>query len=224
MTDARLTDLRAEIARTLAPVTPLRTPGRRARVFVLLGAGALAVVPVVWGLRHDAAVLGVSHLWLLSALQLGAATLLFRHALAESIPGRSSSGRNIALLLALAAALVVGITALTFAASPTYVPFLRDARYLHTCSTRSVLLGTPALALAGWLLRRGLTMRPIVAGALAGPGAGLLADASWRLYCEVSDPLHVLTAHAAGIVTLSLLGALAGFLVQIGRSVRGHRR
>jgi hypothetical protein len=107
----------------------------------------------------------------------------------------------------------VTITALTFAASPTRVPFLRDARYLHTCSTRTILLGLPALALAGWLLRRGLTMRPTVAGALAGLGAG-------RVYCEVSDPLHVLTAHASGIVTLSLIGALAGFLVQIARAVR----
>jgi hypothetical protein len=199
-------------------VTPLATPGRRACIFTLLGVCGLALVPVVWGLRHDAPTLGVSRLWLLSALQLVFATLLFRYALAESIPGRSSSGRNLALLLALAATVVLGITALTFAASPTHVPFLRDARYLHTCSTRTVLLGAPALALAGWLLRRGLTMRPAVAGALAGLGAGLLADASWRLYCEVSDPLHVLTAHALGIVTLSLLGAMAGIVVHLARA------
>jgi hypothetical protein len=175
-------------------VTSLATPARRACVFLLLGACGLAVVPIAYGLRRDAAVSGVSHLWLFSALQLTAATALFRHSLSESIPGRTSSGSG--------------------------VPFLRDARYLHTCSTRTILLGLPALALAGWLLRRGLTMRPTVAGALAGLGAGLLADASWRVYCEVSDPLHVLTAHASGIVTLSLIGALAGFLVQIARAVR----
>jgi hypothetical protein len=225
MTDTRLSDLRApnlraEVARTLTPVTPLATPARRARVFLLLGACGLAVVPIAYGLRRDAALLGVSHLWLFSALQLTAATALFRHSLSESIPGRTSSARGVVLALTLAAALVVTITALTFAASPTRVPFLRDARYLHTCSTRTILLGLPALALAGWLLRRGLTMRPTVAGALAGLGAGLLADASWRVYCEVSDPLHVLTAHASGIVTLSLIGALAGFLVQIARAVR----
>jgi hypothetical protein len=222
MTDRQLTDLRApnlrdEVARTLTPVTPLAAPGRRARVFLLIGAGGLALVPMAYGVRRDAGVLGLSHLWLLSAVQIAAAAALFRQALAESIPGRTSSGRLIALALALAAALVVGVTALTFDASPTYVPFLRDARYLHTCSTRTVLLGVPALALAGWLMRRGLTMRPTVAGGLAGLGAGLLADASWRVYCEVSDPLHVLTAHAAGIVTLSLIGALAGFVVQIAR-------
>jgi hypothetical protein len=81
-----------------------------------------------------------------------------------------------------------------------------------------VLLGLPALALAGWLIRRGLTCRPVVAGAFAGLGAGLLADASWRLYCEVSDPQHVLTAHAAGIIVLASLGALAGFVVQLSRA------
>jgi hypothetical protein len=220
MTDRPLTDLRAEVARTLTPVTPLAAPGRRARVFLLLGAGGLALVPMAYGVRRDAASLGLSHLWLLSALQLGAAAAVFRQALTESIPGRAASGRLLALALALAAALVVGITALTFDASPTYVPFLRDARYLDTCSTRTVLLGLPALVLAGWLMRRGLTMRPTVAGGLAGLGAGLLADASWRVYCEVSDPIHVLTAHAAGIITLSLIGALAGFVVGIARTAR----
>jgi hypothetical protein len=225
MTDRELIDRRAaalrdEVARTLTPVRPLAAPGRRARVFLLIGAGGLALVPMAYGIRRDAAALGLSHLWVLSALQLGAAAALFRQALTESIPGRAASGRLIALALALAAALLVCITALTFEASQTYVPFLRDARYLYTCSTRTVLLGLPALALAGWLMRRGLTMRPIVAGGLAGLGAGLLADASWRIYCEVSDPIHVLTAHAAGIVTLSLIGALAGFVVRIAHTAR----
>ena len=218
MTDARLPDLRAEIARTLTPVTPLAAPGWRASVFLLLGAAACALVPVAYGVRRDAPVLGLSHLWLLSALQLGAATVLFRHALAESIPGRIASIRRLTLMVGLAAALVLAITAVTFGASPTRVPFLRDARYLHTCSSRTVMLGLPALALAGWLLRRGLTIRPVVAGAFAGLGAGLLADASWRLYCEVSDPQHVLTAHAAGIIVLAGLGALAGFVVQFARA------
>ena len=109
MTDRQLTDLRAEVARTLTPVTPLAAPGRRARVFLLLGAGGLALVPMAYGVRRDAATLGLSHLWLLSALQLGAAAALFRQALTESIPGRlAASGRLLALALALAAALVVG--------------------------------------------------------------------------------------------------------------------
>src|SRR5262245_21211059 len=114
MTDQRLLDLRAEVARTLTPVTPLAAPGRRAGIFLLVGAVALALVPVAYGIRRDAPALGLSHLWLFSALQLGAAAVLFRHALAESIPGRIASGRQFALTMAPATMLVLAITALTF--------------------------------------------------------------------------------------------------------------
>jgi hypothetical protein len=208
-------DVRAEIARTLRPVTPLAPPGRRALVFLVLGAAWLILVSIWWGIRRDAPALGISRLWALSALQVAAAGLMFRHALAESIPGRLNARWRVALWAALGTALMLGVTALTFLASPTYVPHLREARYLYTCATRTFALGIPALAIAGWLLRRGLTMRPIIAGALAGLGAGLLADSSWRIYCEVSDPHHVLTAHAAGIVALAAAGGLAGLVVQL---------
>lgn len=224
MTDQAGRDLRAEIVRTLRPVTPLPAPGRRARVFLLVGVAALVCVPLAWGVRRDAPALGLTYLWFLSVGELLAAVLLFRHALAESIPGRSASGQRIALWLALGLLLVAAITAVTFAVSPTYVPVMRRARYLYTCSTRTVLLGVPALLLAGFLLRRGLTIRPVAAGAFAGLGAGLLADSSWRLYCEVSDPQHIVTAHAVGIVTLTLAGALAGFLVHLTQPLRNDPR
>ena len=58
-------------------------------------------------------------------------------------------------------------------------------------------------------------------GALAGFGSGLLADSAWRVYCEVSDPQHVLTAHAVGVVALSAIGALAGVIVPRLRLWRG---
>jgi hypothetical protein len=55
---------------------------------------------------------------------------------------------------------------------------------------------------------------------MAGLGSGLLADSGWRLYCEVSDPVHVLTSHAGAIVALTLLGLLAGVLVRSGPGPR----
>ena len=48
----------------------------------------------------------------------------------------------------------------------------------------------------------------MLTGALAGLGAGLLSDGSWRTYCEVSDPVHVLTSHSASVVLLTLGGIL----------------
>lgn len=225
MSDARdPVDVRAEIARTLRPVSPLAAPGRRALVLLGLGALWLVVVPLAWGVRDDAPVLGLSRLWLLSLLQLGAAGTLFRHALAEAIPGRLADPQRVALWAGLGAALMLAITALTFFASPTHVPRLHEALYHYTCSTRTFALGLPALVVAGWLLRRGLTARPVIAGALAGLGSGLLADSSWRIYCEVSDPRHVLTAHAAGIVALCAAGALAGFIARRAQDVARRAR
>jgi hypothetical protein len=206
-------DLRAEVARTLTPVRPLASPERRMLPFLVLGALWLALVPIAYGIRWNADALGLSGLWLLSVLQLAIAGLMVRHALAHSIPGRLTAPGRVALWAATGVMVMLTVTGLTFAASPTYVPPLLDASYRYTCSTRTAALGLPALALAGWLLGRGLTLRPVVAGALAGFGSGLLADSSWRVYCEVSDPHHVLTAHAAGIVVLSAIGATAGFLV-----------
>jgi hypothetical protein len=73
------------------------------------------------------------------------------------------------------------------------------------------LLGLLPLAVSAVLLARGVLMRPLMTGALAGLGAGLFADSSWRLYCEVSDPAHVLTAHlgAVGLVTLAGVGVVS---------------
>jgi hypothetical protein len=61
-------------------------------------------------------------------------------------------------------------------------------------------------------------MRPAITGALAGLGAGLFADSSWRLYCEVSDPAHVLTAHLGAVAVVTLAGTAAGLLAGRGQS------
>jgi hypothetical protein len=160
----------------------------------------------------DAADVGPLRLWLGSALQAGLALVVFGGALAESIPGRLQSPRRLAGLATLGAGFVLALTALTFLASPTRVPALREAIYFRVCFNHTFGLGLVPLAAALWALRRGLAARPIVAGAMAGLGAGLLADAGWRLYCGASEPSHVLVAHAGGILALALAGALAGGL------------
>lgn len=45
------------------------------------------------------------------------------------------------------------------------------------------------------LAARAYPTRPVVAGALLGLGAGLMANAGWRLFCHFSEPAHVLSAH-----------------------------
>jgi hypothetical protein len=81
------------------------------------------------------------------------------------------------------------------------------------------------LFLAGWLLGRALPGQPWLAGALFGAGAGLTADASWRLVCRISDPWHVLAAHGGAIIVLAAVGAVAAYLAAARRmaGTRGVR-
>lgn len=86
-------------------------------------------------------------------------------------------------------------------------------------------MGLPLLALTVFLVFRAYPTRPGVTGALAGLGAGLLADGSWRTYCEVSDPAHVLTTHFASVALLTLAGVvLARLFSRIATATRDRRR
>jgi hypothetical protein len=202
--------LRARIAGSLRPVRPLRPPGRRALTLLPIALALLFLFPLLFGvgMRADFRHIGLSRLVLGSMLEIGIAVWVFAFALRESIPGRLSSESRVAVYALIGVASVVLLTYLTFAASPTGFPASREFRYLVVCLRRSLLLGAVPLALAGIQLGRGLAPRPIAAGALAGMAAGLAADSAMRVYCEVSAPAHVLTAHAGGIVTLTAAGAL----------------
>jgi hypothetical protein len=206
--------LRDEVARSLAPVRPLGPPLRRAALFLPLGAAIMLLVPLVRGLRGDAAAVGVARLWGGSTLQLVVGVLVLAAAFAESIPGRSSSASRLALRALLALSFVLGLTALTFQVSPTTLPPGFAAAYFRTCTRQPFLLGLLPLAVAASLLRRGLPARPGIAGALAGLGAGLVSDAGWRLFCEVADPAHVLATHAAAILALTAVGGSVATLVE----------
>jgi len=212
MTEPLPEELHAEIARTLKPVRPLASPRRRALSVLLPVAGVVFVWVVSFrGLRYNASAMG-AWLWAGSGLQAVVALSIFVAALAEAIPGRLSGGRSMVLKVGLGLAFMLALTGITFVAGPTYVPPLREHTYFRTCVTQSFSLGLVPLGFAAALLGRGLLARPVVAGSLAGLAAGLLADSSWRLYCEVSDPSHVLTAHAGAIVSLAAIGALAGWV------------
>ena len=213
--------LRRAVAETCTPVRPLVAPARRATALIpwalLLG----VVVLAVWGLRADYNQVGVWRLWGASAVQMVLAIAIASAAIAESVPGRLPSVTANLTLAGAAVAVVCTTTLLTYAASGTVVPAAFAGRYFWICLTHPLLLGLPALAVLGIMAARGLTSRPIVAGALAGLGAGLVSDASWRLYCHVSDPGHVLVAHAGAIVALTAIG-VAGGLRRRGGSTSGR--
>jgi hypothetical protein len=76
------------------------------------------------------------------------------------------------------------------------------------CFTWSAVSAWPAVAVAAVLAARAYPTRPAFTGALLGLGAGLMADAGWRLFCHFSEPAHVLAAHLAAVLASAAAGAL----------------
>ena len=71
-------------------------------------------------------------------------------------------------------------------------------------------MGGVLILIFSLVFRNSLANRPMAAGLLYGVGAGLAINASWRIACPISTPLHALGAHGAAIVATALLGALIG--------------
>lgn len=204
--------LRQEIAGSLRPVTPIGSPTSRAARFALVCAGMFGLVLLVWGTSQrllPTGLLGAG--WV---LQTVTAVLVLTAAIRESMPGRLLSPLQLAAVL-LAVVLVQAFwTAGWFAVAPWSPPPRLHARVLGVCLSREYLLGLLPLAIAGLVLRRGLTPRPVIAGALAGLASGLAVESSWRVFCAITTPQHTLAGHMGAIALLAATGALAGLLVR----------
>lgn len=112
------------------------------------------------------------------------------------------------LASALIVALVIGLTFLTNAASPTVVRAGHEWQYWSECVAWPMAIGTPFMILATLMAVRAFPTRPAIAGALCGTSAGILSDAGWRLSCWISAPTHVMSSHGLAILALALTGSL----------------
>ena len=200
--------LRAAVARDLRPLTPLAPPTAR---LVWVAPVAIAIVTAtvaIFGLRRDAPQLGLPLTWIASGLQFLIGLALVAAALRESVPGTTLSRRALGLAFAMGIIAPVTITFQTWMVSPTGVA-PGFVRYVWSvCVAGTIATALPVLAVSGWLAARAFPLRPRIAGALYGLGAGLVADAGWRLFCHFSDPVHVLGAHTLGLALVASLAAV----------------
>ena len=205
-------ELRARLAADYQPVRALRSPWMRALWILPLAIVALFAAPMAFNVRPDAPELGWLGVWGLSIAQSVMGFIVVGAALRESIPGRDWSGRAIALWLAIPIVIVMAVTLASWEASPV---FLRAEWWLvgGLCFAGSAATALPVVAFASILAARAYPTRPGVAGALLGLGAGLMADAGWRIFCHFSEPAHVLSAHLAAIVMSTMIGALVAVRV-----------
>jgi len=210
-------ELRAFVARDLRPVKPLAPPLRRALGLVPVAIGLLCAAVVIFGMRRDATRIGLALTWGASTLQIVLGLALVVAALREAVPGTTLPRRVVGAALGTVIVAVLTITILTWTTSPTEIAPGFVAWVWGVCLTGTIVSALPALALAGWLAARAFPLRPRLTGALYGVGAGLMADAGWRLFCHFSHPAHVFGAHTLGIAATGALGVvLANWLVRSG--------
>lgn len=200
--------LRAAVACDLRPVTPLPRPSARVLWVLPVAIAVVMATVAIFGLRRDARQLGPALTWLASTLQLALGLALVAAALRESVPGTTLPRRAISLVLATGIVATVTITFVTWLASPTRIAPGFGRYVWSVCVAGTITAALPVLAVSGWLSARAFPLRPRIAGAIYGVGAGLVADAGWRLFCHFSDPLHVLGAHTLGVAIVAALAAV----------------
>jgi hypothetical protein len=204
--------LRAKISRNLRPVAPLARPLTRTLWLVPLALLLLVAAVVMFGLRRDAPALGLGLTWIASTLQAILGLALVAASLREAVPGTTLSRRIVGATFGTALVAVIAITWLTWSASRTTIASGFVAYVWRVCVAGTIATALPALAVSGWLVARAFPLRPALAGALYGVGAGLMADAGWRLFCHFSDPVHVIAAHVLAVATVGILGVIVANL------------
>jgi hypothetical protein len=206
-------DLRARVARDLAPARPLRSPFVRTLVLVPFAVAVVILIPALHFFRSDMAAIGFVRAWGFSIGQAIAGLVIVAAALREAIPGRSLSRTVVAIIIACGLAIPAVLLALT-AGSFDMGPGPGRAWVEGIgCFRVSAIAALPALMIAAFLAARAFPMRPSLAGALYGLGAGLIADAGLRLYCEYSQPEHVILAHGGAIAASIVAGVVLARII-----------
>jgi hypothetical protein len=204
-------ELRERIARDLRPTAPLGAPAVRALALVPLAFAIVIGIPALHFFRSDMAAIGFVRAWGFSVGQAVAGIVIVAAALREAVPGRSLPRTVIAAIVALGLLVPAALLALTsssFDIGPAPGRAIADG---IGCFRVSGLAAVPALVVAAFLAGRALPTRPSVTGALYGLGAGLIADGGLRLYCEYSQPEHVLLAHGGAIAASMAAGVALAY-------------
>ena len=211
MSDMPSDVLRRAVLSDLRPVKPLKEPWIRALVLLPLGLALLAFVPWRLGVRHDVHVLAAFYVWGLSLLQISAGLAVIAAALTEVVPGRQLRNGRL-YVFAGGFAVAVAVTYATWLVSGTVAPEQLRAPFWRICFRMPLELSLPGTVAILALAARGVVWRPALVGSLAGLASGLMSDAAWRTFCDVSQPSHVLSAHFAAIVVGTITGAVLATL------------
>jgi hypothetical protein len=205
-------ELRSRLRADYQEVRPIASPVARMLWLLPLVVLTIAAAPMVFDIRGDAVRLGLFGLWGASSLQAVIGLALVVAALREAVPGRGWNPTAAALWIALPLVFVTLVTLNSWELSPAVV----RGRWWFVgamCFAGALASGLPVVALASVLAARAYPTRPALAGALLGLGAGLIADAGWRVFCHFSEPAHVLSAHVGAVLMSLVAGSLLATVI-----------
>jgi hypothetical protein len=200
-------ELRTRIAADYTAVQPLPPPWVRAVWVTPFAALALLAAPAFFNVRVDADRLGWLVTWGVSIAQAAVGMAVVTAALRESVPGRAWSPSQLAAWIAAPLLMVTAVTYLSYGLSPIALDRGRWA-VGFMCLSGSAATALPIVALTNVLAARAYPTRPVITGMLFGLGAGVMADAGWRIFCHFSEPAHVLPAHLGGVAAAAVAGAV----------------
>jgi hypothetical protein len=200
--------LRDAVKRDLRPTRPLRPPAVRALVLLPIALAIVLSVPGLRFFRPDMQAIGFVKAWGFSFGQALAGLLIIAVALRESIPGRGLSRGAIAATFVIGLAIPVALLAVTASAFNVGPEPGQAFEEGIGCFRVSAISAIPALLAAAFLAARAFPMRPALAGALYGLGCGLIADAGLRLFCDYTEPAHVVFGHGGAVVAAMVFGAV----------------
>lgn len=195
--------IKLEIGNDFAAVKPVSQAWLRG--LILLPAWLVLVVGVllVFGLREDDFVLGVTNLWGFAIVQLMAAYILVLLGFRSLIPGESNPA--IATLFWLSSAFIahLGISFYFFRLHP--VSPVQAWRAALVCLCFIVGLSVFPLLILRLMALRGIIQRAVEPGLLFGLGGALCVESVWRLHCPYTSPGHILTSHSLGLIVVASL-------------------
>lgn len=217
MNDVSFEKLKAEVARDLTPVRPLRPAWVRALVLLPCAALGFALLALAFGPYWQTNGL----VWAVGVFQVLVAYGVLWVGLREAVPGQGPGAPALGLAALISTAAVAAANALLMSLRPVSGPPGMDG-FSFYCFKVEIALGLPAVALGFWLAVRGYPLRPGVAGVLGGLSAGVAAAGVWSLYCPLNTLAH-LASHIGPVIPMALAGLLAGSLWIRRRRARRER-
>ena len=213
---AQLQQIKAKLRENLKPVKPLPPAGLFVAAFLLIVAVALTIGAADLGTAGWQALSILKKIVVFAALTMGS-YLVALSLTRQLTPGGATAVSTRLLLIAILIA-VTAIFAMLF-------EYHQEKTFVATglvCFSIGLECALPVAALSWLMLRRGMILNPVAAGALTGALAGLSGLTLLEIFCPNPNKYHILAWHLGAAIASAIAGSLIGIIID-RFGMRGRR-